>query len=136
MSIISSLFVTDEILPKGETTNSKFKKKWFCKFSVDKSEEKKSKNCHMHIFHFQLVAKNIKGWLKLCILLLVYSQIWLNLARADNHLGYIKNFLKNHYPFDSIHTCIQEPHSHVNHLTCSCLVIEVWICMLSPKERA
>jgi hypothetical protein len=26
----------------------------------------------------------------------------------------------------SIHTCIQEPHSHVSHLTCSCLVIEVW----------
>jgi hypothetical protein len=60
--------------------------------------KKKSKNCHIHIFHFQLVAKNIKGWLKICILLLVYSQIWLNLARADHHLGYMKNFLKKPLP--------------------------------------
>jgi hypothetical protein len=46
---------------KEKLQNSKFKKKRFCQFSVDKSEEKKRKNCHMHVFHFQLVAKNIKG---------------------------------------------------------------------------
>jgi len=40
------------------------KKKRFCQFSVKRSEEKKNKICHVHIFHFQLVAKNIFKMIK------------------------------------------------------------------------
>jgi hypothetical protein len=43
---------------KLQIQNSKFF--FFSQFSVDKSEGKKSKNCHIHIFHFQLVAKHIR----------------------------------------------------------------------------
>jgi hypothetical protein len=54
-----------------------------------KSEENVfCKNHHIHVFGFQCVAKNIKGWFDIYTLLLVYSQIWLNLPRHDCHFGY------------------------------------------------
>ncbi len=79
------------------------KKKWFSKFSVAK--KRKSVNHQIHTFRCYHVAKNIKGWLNICTLFLIYRQICLNLHRDDHHLFYIflwmiatlgtnKNFLK------------------------------------------
>jgi hypothetical protein len=54
-----------------------------CMFSVPKSErEKKWKNCQIHTCGFHCIAKHKEGSLKLCALLVLCSQIWLNLRRA------------------------------------------------------
>jgi len=56
----------------------------------------------------QSIAINIKGWLKIFISYLIYSQIWLNLPRDrgplflhlpmdDSKLSYIKDFLKQKF---------------------------------------
>ncbi len=60
-------------------------KKWFWRFSIVRSEGKKKgvKICQIHICGFHCVAKHIEWWLNICILFLVYSQIWLNLLRDD-----------------------------------------------------
>ncbi len=39
----------------------------------------------IHIFGIHWVSKNMKGWLKICSLFLVYSQIWLNYPPRDRH---------------------------------------------------
>jgi hypothetical protein len=68
--------------------------------SVARNEKNKIKNQHIRIFGFQWVAKTIEGWLKICTLLLVYSQIWLNLPTDDCQFGY-KQTKRN-----SVHWCI------------------------------
>jgi len=58
-------------------------KKCLCMFSVPKGErEKKWKNCQIHTCGFHCIAKHKEGSLKLCALLVVCSQIWLNLRKA------------------------------------------------------
>ncbi len=52
---------------------------------------KKNFNHQICIFGFDHVTNNINGWLKICILFLVYSQIWLNLL-MDNRCA--KKFLR------------------------------------------
>jgi hypothetical protein len=51
-------------------------------------EEKKQKSLDLYtylLFILFCVAKNIDGWLKICALFLVYSQIWQNLLEGDYH---------------------------------------------------
>jgi hypothetical protein len=75
---VSKFFLLVKFHPKMKTKiqNSE---NWFCRFSVARSEEKKSKIHQIHILGFHCVAKTIEQWLKICMLFLVYSQIWLNL---------------------------------------------------------
>ncbi len=42
----------------------------------------------MFICDFHCVAKDIEGWLKICSLILIYSQIWLNPPRDNRHFFY------------------------------------------------
>jgi hypothetical protein len=66
----------------------KIQKKWFEKFSVTKSEEKRDKIARLVYVGFHCVAKNIEAWLKICALFVVYSQHLLNLPKHDRHFGY------------------------------------------------
>jgi hypothetical protein len=72
----ATLSYTSGILPKSETNNSKFKKKWFWMFSVARSEGKKSKVSQMNIYLILSCSQKYR-WLKFFILFLVYSQVWL-----------------------------------------------------------
>ncbi len=40
------------------------KTNWFCQFSVDRSEEEKSKKCHIHIFKFSACSQKYKKMIK------------------------------------------------------------------------
>ncbi len=81
------IFFNSEISPKSEIKQIKFEKEWFCSFSVAKSEGGKKGKFHMiHILGFHWVAKHIEGWLKICTLFLVFSQIWLNRLMDDGHI--------------------------------------------------
>jgi hypothetical protein len=75
-----SIVFTGKILPK-------FKKEMILKvFSCQNEKKYKSPDPYNLFYH---VAKNIKGWLNICTLFLIYSKIWLNLHRDDHHLFYI-----------------------------------------------
>jgi hypothetical protein len=73
--------------------NKKFKKTYFGGFQWPKvrggGEKTKGRNCQMFICDFHCVAKDIEGWLKICSLILIYSQIWLNPPRDNRHFFYI-----------------------------------------------
>ncbi len=65
---------------------------WFWRFSITRTEGKKIKlNHQICLFGFDRVTNNINQWLKICVLFLVYSQIWLNLLMDNSGT---KNFLK------------------------------------------
>jgi hypothetical protein len=49
----------------------------------------KWKNWYFKVLGFHCVAKNIDGWLKICTLFLVCSQMWLHLPRDNRHFFYI-----------------------------------------------
>jgi hypothetical protein len=84
------LFFLAKFVRKVKLKTKNSKKKWFCRFSVGRSErEKKRKIRHFRIFGFQWVAKTIERWLKIYTRFLVDSQIWLNLPREDSHFCYI-----------------------------------------------
>jgi hypothetical protein len=55
----------------------------------DPKKKKKSKNRQIHICGFHCAAKHIEGWLKICTLFQVCSQIWLNLPKDDHQFFYI-----------------------------------------------
>jgi hypothetical protein len=57
-------------------------------FSVTRREENNNIRL-IRTFHFHFLAKNVEGWLKIIILLLSYSHIWLHLQRDDRHFFYI-----------------------------------------------
>jgi len=96
MSSVLELFLLEKFRQKAKLETKELKKKWFWRFSVSRCARKKRENQHIHIFNFYCVAKNIEGWLKICTLFLVYSQIWLNLPRDDCHFFY-------HLPMDDCH---------------------------------
>jgi hypothetical protein len=56
--------------------------------------QKNNLNHQIYILDFHCVAKNIEGYFKICTLSLVYSRIWLNLAKDDRHFGYKQKLLK------------------------------------------
>jgi len=71
--------------------NSKFKKESdFGGFQLPEVRGKKSRNRQIDICNFHCVAKHIEGMIKD----LVYSQIWLNLARDNYHFSYKQKFFK------------------------------------------
>ncbi len=83
------------------------KKKWIWRFSVARSAKQKIARCN--IWFFIVYSRNIKVWLNICTLILVYSQNWRNIARDDRHflsmiatLAIKKNSSKKHREDDGM----------------------------------
>jgi hypothetical protein len=51
-------------------------------------------NHQIFIFSFHCVAKNIKGWLRICISYFVYNKI---IPKDDHHFGFKKIPLEKHW---------------------------------------
>jgi len=83
-------FFPGKISPKRNFQNSKKKKKSdFGGFQSPENRKLNVKNHQIFTLGFHCVTKNIERLLKIFILFLFYSQIWLNLTKHDHHFFYM-----------------------------------------------
>jgi len=96
------------------------------------------------------VAENVKGWLKICTLFLVYSLTWLNLPKDNGHLFYIflwmmatlatnKKFLKRRwftwaFSFSPSESYLGETPFNISYKVSSWRVNERWSSLIGPFE--
>jgi hypothetical protein len=77
----TNVFLHDNFLPKRKRKKLKVQERskvW--RFSVTRNEGKKVGITRFIYLVFHCVIKHIEEWLKICILILIYSQIWLNFS--------------------------------------------------------
>jgi hypothetical protein len=123
--IEASLFLLAKFRQKAKLNIKNSKKNSLLRFWVAKSEtNKKFKFLSDSYIWFHCVTKNIEGWLNTYTSYLVYSHIWLNLAKDDHHFfynfpwmmlhfGYKQKFLDKKIPIEAVQTLNQQFHHHI-----------------------